>query len=63
MNYEQIDATKNSNPNSNVTFTMNLDPNAKNYSNCDINGSFYLATEKPICDISGNKVAPEKKTK
>lgn len=61
MNYERIDITKKQPPKYN--FSMNLDPNAKNYSNCDINGSFYLATENPICDISGNKVVYEKKTK
>ena len=63
MNYERIDITKKQPPKYNFFFSMNLDPNAKNYSNCDINGSFYLATEKPVCDISGNKVVSEKKTK
>jgi hypothetical protein len=45
MNYEHIDPAIKKNPGSSVTFAMNLDPNAKNYSNCDINGSFYEATE------------------
>lgn len=63
MNYEYIDSTKKSDPISNVTFTMNLDPNAKNYSNCDINGSFYEASPAVISDISGAKVDKEKKTK
>ena len=65
MNCEHIDKdNQKTNLNCNVTFAMNLDPNAKNYSNCDINGSFYTATEKPepkpVCD---KKVSSEKKTK
>ena len=34
---------------------FNNDPNAKNYSNCDILGSFYEVTEQVSkTDISGN---------
>ena len=64
MNYERIDITAKPVPKYSFNFSMNLDPNAKNYSNCDINGSFYTATEKPepkpVCD---KKVSSEKKTK
>ena len=49
MNYEHIDINVKSVPKTSFNFTMNLDPNAKNYSNCDINGSFYeaKAVEEP----------------
>jgi hypothetical protein len=58
MNYERIDITAKPPPKYNFNFTMNLDPNAKNYSNCDINGSFYEATEaKPI--VAEKKVAAD----
>jgi hypothetical protein len=52
MNYEHIDPVIKTNL---CTFAMNLDPNAKNYSNCDINGSFYEA--KPVVASAEKKAA------
>jgi hypothetical protein len=34
---------------------MNLNPNAKNYSNCDISGSFYEVIEKKV--LTENKAS------
>jgi hypothetical protein len=45
MNYERIELIAKEEPKYNFNFTMITHPNAKNYSNCDINGSFYEVTE------------------
>jgi len=54
MNYNQSDISGNS---AYFPFgSFNNDPYAKNYSNCDVLGSFYTVGDSSPKDISGNTV-------
>ena len=55
MNYERIDITAKPTTKQHFIYSMNLNPNAKNYSNCDISGSFYEVIEKKV--LTENKAS------